>query len=503
MSKRLIVIGLLFVVALALGLSGRGSAAVQGKPNVNWSPCYSDFGTFECGKVNVPLDYDANRGAIPIQMVKLAASDPSQRIGTLFLNPGGPGGSGVDFVLEAGAFLFTDEVRAKFDLVGFDPRGVLRSKPLRCFGSPKKWDPFFTPFPFPLTPEEEQIWITADLYLVDACAARGGKIGEHMATANVARDLDLLRQAVGDDKLNYVGYSYGSFLGATYANMFPGKVGALVVDGVLDPIAWTTGAPGQAHLPFSTRLRSDAGAMATLNEFFRLCDEGDCPFGPNSADRFEDLTEAVLADPSLIDYSNLIGFTLSAMYDSSSWEQFALDLADLESAIATGAPLAARFEQFRPAYMGKRGFPKYPNFLEGFPGVACTDSDNPDSYDAWSAAGAASDAAFGYFGRIWTWVSSVCAKWPFADADRYVGPFNRNTTNPVLVVGTKFDPATRYEGALTVDALLPNSRLLTVNGWGHTSLFLSQCANEAVSAYLLTRNAPASATCSQDVTPFG
>ena len=297
--------------------------AAAPKPKIAWSPCHRDLGPFECGTVQVPLDYDTQSGTISLSLVRLPATDPSRRIGSLFLNPGGPGGSGVDFTLFAGPFLYTDEVRARFDLVGFDPRGIIRSSAFRCFGTDKQWDPYFTPFAFPSNAQEEAVWIAADHYLDDACAQRGGRIGEHMSTANVARDLDVLREAVGDDMLTYAGYSYGSFLGTTYANMFPGKVRALVVDGVLDPIAWTTGAPGQSGVPFSTRLRSDAGAMATLTEFFRLCDAGDCAFGPDSADRFADLAAQLKADPNPIDYSGLIGMTLGAMYDSSSWEDFA------------------------------------------------------------------------------------------------------------------------------------------------------------------------------------
>lgn len=501
MRNHWVVLGLLGALVLLLAVGGETGAAAP-KPKIAWSPCNRDLGPFECGTVQVPLDYDTPRGTISIAVVRLPAADPSRRIGSLFLNPGGPGGSGVEFTLFAGPFLYSDEVRARFDLVGFDPRGIGRSTAFRCFGTPKQWDPYFTPFFFPLTPEQEEIWIAADRYLNDACAQHGGKIGEHMSTANVARDLDMLREAVGDEMLTYAGYSYGSFLGNTYANMFPNRVRAVVVDGVLDPIAWTTGAPGQSALPFSTRLRSDAGAMATLNEFFRLCDAGDCPFGPNSAERYADLTEAVLADPAVIDYSGLIGITLFAMYDSASWEQLAQDLVDIESAVASGTAFMPRSDTFRPMYVTKRGFPRYPNFVEGFPAVACSDSDNPDAYSAWSAAGAAADATFGYFGRIWTWVSSICAEWPMADADRYTGPFTRSTANPVLVVGTRYDPATRYEGALTVDALLPSSRLLTVEGWGHTSLFLSACADAIVSTYLLTSTAPTSSTCTQDFTPF-
>jgi pimeloyl-ACP methyl ester carboxylesterase len=501
MSKRRFVLGLI-TLALVLGVGSQSGTAAPGK--IAWSPCFKDLGPFQCGTLQVPLDYDTPSASISIAVARLPATDPAHRVGSLFLNPGGPGGSGIDFLLFAGPFLYSPEVHAKFDLVGFDPRGIIRSSAFRCFGNPKQWEPFFTPFPFPLTPEEEATWITADRYLDSACAQRGGAIGSHMSTANVARDLDQLRQAVGDEKLTYAGYSYGSFLGQTYANMFPEKVRALIIDGVLDPIAWTTGDPGQQGLPFSTRLRSDAGAMATLNEFFRLCDAGDCPFGPDAAARYADLAAHAKADPTVISYNDLIGATLGAMFDSSSWEDFAAFLADIESAQASTPSLQARTKAFqvRPMYIAKRGFPQYPNFVEGFPAVACGDSDNPHSYTAWHDAGAAADAAFGYFGRIWTWVSSICAEWPTADADRYTGPFTKTTANPVLVVGNLYDPATRYQGALRAHALLPNSRLLTANGWGHTSLFLSACADAIASTYLLTSNAPASSTCSQDFTPF-
>jgi pimeloyl-ACP methyl ester carboxylesterase len=494
------------------------SSALASPTKIAWSKCYSALGPFECGTVQVPLDYDSPNGAtISLALVRLPASDPARRIGSLFLNPGGPGGSGVDFTLFAGPVLYTDEVRARFDLVGFDPRGTNRSTALRCFGNPRQWAPYFTPFAFPSTPSEEQTWITADLYLDSNCAQRGGRIADHMATADVARDLDVLRQAVGDPKLTYAGYSYGTFLGQTYANMFPDNVRAIVIDGVLDPIAWTTGRGDGSTVPFSTRLRSDAGAQATLGEFFRLCDAGgaNCAFGPDSAARFAALGDAVKRHPLQItfpdgstgelNYSNLIAVTLGAMYDSSSWESFAQLLADVE-ATANPRALGVRLQPFwhpTNAYITKRGFPHYPNLVEGFPAVACSDSDNPHSYSAWSAAGAEADAAFGYFGRIWTWASSICAAWPSSDPDRYMGPFTNHTANPVLVIGNRFDPATRYEGAVTAATLLPNSRLLTVHGWGHTSLFLSGCADATVTRYLVDLTLPSAGTvCEQDHVPF-
>jgi len=495
------------------------SHAASSVPRINWSACYREFGfPFECGTVQVPLDYgNPSAAAILIAVVRLPASDPAHKIGSLFFNPGGPGGSGVDFVLGAGPFVYTEEVRARFDLVGFDPRGIARSTALRCFGNPRQWTPYFTPFSFPITQEEADIWEAADRYLDAACAQRGTKIIDHMSTADTARDLDVLRQAVGDAMLTYAGYSYGTFLGVTYANLFPGKVRALVVDGVLDPIAWTTGNPGEGDtIPFSTRLHSDKGAMDTLNEFFRLCDENPatCAFSGGAADRFAALAARLRAAPIQIEfpdgsifffsYQDLIGNSLGAMYDSFSWPDFALFLADIESLAPPtqlGARLYAVWDDL--GFINNRGFPHYPNYIEGFPGVACADSDNPNNYQAWWDAAQQAEANYGYFGPLWTYVSSICAAWPGAQTGRYTGPFTANTANPVLVVGNFFDPATRYEGAQTVAGLLPNSRLVSLNGWGHVSLFLSQCMDQTVAAYLLHGTLPPAGTvCNQDMIPF-
>ncbi len=502
-------------VAVLLAFLAAGTAHASAT-KIGWSKCFG--GPFQCGTLQVPLDYSKPNGTtISLSVVRLPATDPAHRIGSLLLNPGGPGGSGVDYTVFAGPDLYTPEVRARFDLVGFDPRGVARSTALRCFGSPRQWEPAFQNVAFPLTPGEQDAWIAADRYLVDACDQRGGAIIDHMATADVARDMDGLRAALGDDQLTYAGVSYGSYLGVTYANLFPDRVRAVVVDGVLDPIVWSTGRGNEAAtLPFSTRLQSDVGAQATLNEFFRLCDAGgpNCVFSGGAAARYAALAGRLRANPvpitfpdgttGVLDYSNFIGITLGGLYDSLSWPDLAAFLADVEHQ-ASARTLGARAERFRgtPAYIAKRGFPHYPNFLENFPAVACSDSDNPDTYDAWWNAGIAADAAHGYFGRLWTWASAICASWHHTDAARYMGPFNRRTANPVLVVGNLFDPATPYQGAQTVDALLPNSALLTVHGWGHTSLFLSACADETIARYLVDRRTPAPGTiCEQDVVPF-
>lgn len=510
------------VTLLSLCFSLVPLPAAQAAPavsRINWSPCYQQFGPYECGTLQVPLDYDnPGAAAISLALIRLRATDPAHRIGSLFLNPGGPGGSGVDLVLFAGQFLYTPEVRARFDVVGFDPRGISRSTALRCFGTPKQWEPYFTTFAFPMTMEEADAWEQADRYVDDACAQRGTKIIDYMSTGNVARDLDLMRQAVGDELLTYAGYSYGTFIGQAYANMFPNNFRALVIDGVLDPIAWTTGEPGQEALPFSTRLHSDMGALATLTEFFRLCDANPatCAFaGPTpTAERYDALAERLKANPlvfpqpdgsvATFGYSNLVGNTLGAMYDSFSWPSFAEFLAVLDQ-LAAPATLAAKLQAFQveAGLITKRGFPQYPNYIEGFPAVACADSDNPDSYSAWWQAGIAADAQFRYFGRLWTWVSSICAAWPGGNNGRYMGPFTAQTANPVLVVGNLYDPATRYQGAQKAAALLPNSRLITLNGWGHVSVALSACMDQYVSDYLLSGALPPVGTvCNQDLVPF-
>jgi pimeloyl-ACP methyl ester carboxylesterase len=501
-------------VGIALGALVMAAPAVGAPSKITWSKCFG--GPVQCALVQVPLDYD-NPGGTQIQLAlaRLPASDPEHRIGSLFLNPGGPGGSGVAQVVFDGEHLFTDEVRARYDLVGFDPRGVASSTGVRCFGSERQLP--LAPFPFPTTDEEVATWIETD-HAVDArCAQRASRLISHMSTANVARDMDRLRALVGDANLHYDGVSYGSYLGTTYANLFPERVGRMVIDGVLDPIAWSTGEPGTGStVPFSTRVGSGAATYATLQEFFRLCDEAgpDCAFSGGAAERFAALGEQLKAAPvpfvfpdgseGILDYPNLIGLTLGAMYYSPDWKDFAEGLAAAESA-APAATIGARLARFAGAagYINHRGLPRYYNFVENFPAVACADSDNPGDYAAWISVSAAQDVAAPLFGRPWTWFSSICADWPFTDADRYMGPFATTPEHPMLVVGNLSDPATPYAGAQKVAGLLAGSRLLTLDAWGHTSLFLSSCADAAIGAYLVDGTLPAPGTvCAQDAPIF-
>lgn len=495
--------------ARAVKPDSAATAARGTRAHVAWRPCR---GGFFCARVQVPLDYDHPAGSqISLALIRLPATRPGARIGSLFVNPGGPGGSGVDFVRQAGPALLTPAVRARFDIVGFDPRGVIRSTPVRCFDTAEQAFSVFAPFPYPNSPAKKREWIADEHRLDAACAHRGGPIMDHMTTADAARDLDRLRQAVGDSKLSYYGVSYGSFLGNTYANLFPHKVRALVIDGVLDPVAWTTGrGMNGRRVPFSTRLHSAVGAQATLREFLRLCDAGgpNCAFAPHATRRYAKLYRRLKHRPlpmpgpgrSTVRYdeSFLIADTLGAMYDSASWPDFASYLAHLERRTRV-RQLASRLSHVRARQTGA----SYPNIVEGFPGVACSDTVNPSHYAAWTRAAASSFRTDGLFGPLWTWVSSICADWPGHDSDRYLGPFNHRTAHPVLVVGNLFDPATPYQGAVTAARLLPNARLLTLRAWGHTSLFRSSCADHAIAHYLLTASPPPRGkVCRQDIVPF-
>jgi pimeloyl-ACP methyl ester carboxylesterase len=497
---------------------------------IKWQPCEGVADAqFECASVYVPLNhqrhvdsYSAFRSderMVRIALARLPASGGTNKKGSLFLNPGGPGGSGVDMVLNIGPYLFTEEVRRNYDLVGFDPRGIARSDELTCFEDLSELAPFIGVPDFPITHDEVSQYRNLDQYLSGMCAMRASELINHMSTADVARDLDLLRQAVGDEKLYFAGYSYGSYLGVTYANLFPENVGAMVLDGVIDPIAWSTGRGWASYfLPYSTRMRSAEGAQDTLQEFFRTCDEGGieaCALAGDAESRFNSVVERIKEEPLVIlddngdeiviDYSTVVIGTLNALYSPASWSELASTAAVIEENLGD-SEIANRYYSLRHAlgFEDDRGDVIIPQPEVAAAGVSCSDSDNPYYYDYWSWAAEISDRVYKYFGSPWTWKSSICHSWVGSKESRYAGDFKVNTDRPVLVVNTLFDPATPYHGAKTVERLLRNSRLLTVNGWGHTSLFISECADHVVAEYLLRGALPErGATCDPDTTPFG
>jgi pimeloyl-ACP methyl ester carboxylesterase len=471
--------------------------------------------------VFAPLDYNRPDGVrVAISVIRLPAGDPGRRIGSLLLNPGGPGGSGVDFARDVAKFLPL-ELRGRFDIVGFDPRGILRSSPLRCYDTFDQAMAGVPQFAFPLTAAEEREQRRTDQAFANACARHGGPILDHMSTADAARDMDLLRQALGDQKLTFLGYSYGSFLGQVYANLFPKRVRAIVIDGVLDPVAWTTGRGTEAATtPFSIRLHSDQGASRTLGEFFRLCDAAasDCAFSGGARSRYSRLATALRRNPIPVEdengeeedftYADLVATTLGALYEPLAWPDAAEFFADLEGGVSAER-LGRRLATLRTGLglSAAAAQEPYPNIREGGPSVICSDGINPRSFEVWRRAVHTAARQVRYFGRLWGWVGSACAPWPAtAGQDRYLGPWSARTSAPVLVVGNFFDPATRYQGAVTASRLLPNSRLLSYAGWGHVAYFArgNFCIDSAVTHYIVTAEVPApGAVCQPEGSPFG
>ena len=482
-------------------------AAAVAVPRLDWKPCEDRFPGFLCANATVPVDYDDPGGrTTTIALAKRPASDPAHRIGTVFVNPGGPGSSGV-FKVEFGLGDALDaELDGRFDVVGFDPRGVIASDPIHCFGSQEAEDHFVEGLPiFPYRPDQVKPFYDRWTSLASTCLA-ADPLTRHMSTADVARDLDLLRRAVGDSKLSYLGFSYGGYIGDTYANLFPDKVRAMVFDGVLDPRLWSSG----------WQVDSDRVSTEKVwNELLRLCDvAGDeCAFHtPGGAkDRWERLADAIREQPVTLDdgfvysYDFLIQDAFGTAARPEGWDEdlafydSVADLVEARTSVAAGTSgrRAAVVANQRPT----KPEPTYFNFLEAAYGNMCADIDYPRTLGAFQAIGDYAERG-SRFGPWWWWYNTPCAHWPVAD-DRYTGPWTARTSAPVLVVGNYFDPSTAYSGARATANQLPNSRLLSYAGWGHTAYLRSACVTDAVNAYLIRGTLPPQGTvCPANPNPF-
>jgi pimeloyl-ACP methyl ester carboxylesterase len=483
-------------------------------PKLGWYKCYE---TAECATTRLPLDYDKPKGATTeIAVLRIKAKDQKHKIGSLFLNPGGPGGSATDFALFAPYFL-SDSLLQRFDIVGVDPRGIGASAHVRCFRSVKDQAAVLDLFnvPFPYTRAEEKRYVTGSKRMGKACSTTGRPLSGAMSTAEVARDMDVMRRAVGDRKLNYLGFSYGTALGQYYANMFPDRFRALVVDGVLEPNAWV----GNTRQILDARLRSADGAYRALIEILRRCDragEKYCVFADGDPVRnFETIARELRAKPLdlpdgeggtfTVTYAIFISAILGSLYGTDAGPVVTEIAAEVWAALHEGST-AALTERARAARATKRGYDfPYENSFEAGSAVICTDGRHPADAGSWPAATARRDQQVPYFGRAWGWVDSQCAHntWTVQDEDAYRGPFTKRTAAPVLVVGSFWDPATNYRNAVASSRLLPNSRLLSSNNWGHTAYGSGVCVTTSIDNYLLTGTPPAKGTvCTDSVQPF-
>ncbi len=498
--------------------------------------------------MDLPLDYDDPQGAqTSVAVLRHRATDQKHKIGSLFVNPGGPGGSGVELAAAAPYFL-GPRLLARFDIVGVDPRGVNFSDNVRCWKNAGGQAAVLTALSigFPWTTSEKNAFVKSSRSFGRACSTTGRPLSASMSTAQVARDLDVLRRAVGDRKLTFLGLSYGSYLGNVYANMFPDRVRAVAIDGVLDPVAWA-GTRANRTTPQTTLLKSGEGAARALREILVRCRKaGDeyCQFAGmgnperNYAKIMSSLKRAplVTTDPEtgeelVLDYPTMVGFLLSDLYLPFGWVfvdgdlSFVMELmqpaarrgsvraaaqADARTALLERVRTARSADKAAAARSAKRragfgyAFP-YDNSFEAFQSVLCTDGINPPDAGKWPRYADAADRAAPDFGRLWTWPSAPCASrtWTVRDEDSFRGSFTHRTANPVLVVGNYWDPATNYDGATRVASLLPNSRLLSNDSWGHTAYGTSACVNRAMDSYLLTRRLPGvGKVCVGDDQPF-
>ncbi|GAB1691694.1 alpha/beta hydrolase [Krasilnikovia sp. M28-CT-15] len=489
-------------------------------PKLDWYSCYQ---WAQCATAQVPLDYDNPRGRqVTLGLVRVRAKDQDRKIGSLFVNPGGPGASATSMALAAPQFL-SDTLLERFDIVGVDPRGIGTSDQVQCFDSAAPQTralKTLNTLPFPMGAKQVKSYVRSAGKLARGCSTTGRELAGAMSTAEVARDMDVMRRAVGDDKLTYLGFSYGSALGQYYANMFPDRFRALAVDGTINPRAWVgTKKTGNANQ--DERLRSADGAYRALIEVLHRCERAGstkCAFaGPDTVRRFATLAGRLKAEPLRIGgmrltYAAFVSIALESLYDPQGADvlaQIAAELWTLTGHRSTlpGDNIEVARDSLRQRLVARRagrGFP-YDNSLEAYAAVMCTDGRHPASAKGWARKAAAADRRAPYFGRAWAWASVPCARnaWTVRDEDAYTGPFNRRTARPVLIVGSYWDPATNYRDAVKAAELLPNSRLLRSDNWGHTAYGTSSCATSAVDRYLLYRELPkASTVCKGDAQPF-
>jgi pimeloyl-ACP methyl ester carboxylesterase len=440
---------------------------------------YSACGENQCAKLTVPVDYAHPDGAtIQLSVLKVPAKDPSDRIGSLVVNPGGPGGSGV---LYAAGAKFTDPVRAAYDVVGVDPRGVGTSAPVKCL-SDRELDTFLGGDPTPDNRSEEQNLAAVAQAFADKCKANGGTLLGHVSTIEAAKDMDVLRAALGEPKLNYLGKSYGTFLGATYADLFPAKVGRFVLDGVVDPNltssqvnegqavgfetatrAYVKDCVDKGYCPLGTTL--DSG-MARLRGFLKQMDASPLPLNDPFVKRLtEGWASLGIAGP---------------MYDPQRWP----NLTDaLRQAFAgQGEPLMKLAEAYAErtttgAYVG--------NLMQVIYAVNCLDRSDVKALTHYEAEARSLTVSAPTWGPFLAWSTVPCGYWP-VPANNAPKKITAAGSGPIVVVGTTRDPATPYKWAQGLSAELRNGHLVTYNGDGHTAYMRSNsCLDDAVDAYLV------------------
>lgn len=451
---------------------------------LSWHDC--GVPGFQCSTMKVPLDYAHPVAAddLKLAVARKKAAGPGKRLGSMLVNPGGPGGSAIDY-LQYAALGYPAPVTSRYDMAAVDPRGVARSEPVECLTDPQM-DAYAAVDATPDDSAEINKLVTADRGFANGCDKRSAKILGHVSTVDSARDMDVLRALLGDQKLTYVGKSYGTFLGATYAGLFPQRVGRLVLDGAMDP---SVGALESS--------RAQAGGFeVAFKAFAQDCvKRADCPLGTTSTDDagkrldafFASLDAHPLSTAGSRPLTEALGTTgvIAAMYDEGAWPTLRGALASALK--GDGAPLLALSD----SYYERDDQGKYSNLMYANAAVNCLDlppalSSPADVERALPSFRAASP----HFGTALAWSSLICGYWPLP-ATGHAQRIEAKGAAPILVVGTIRDPATPYAWAVSLASQLSSGHLLTYDGDGHTAYARgSDCIDTAVNAYLLAGTVP-------------
>jgi pimeloyl-ACP methyl ester carboxylesterase len=494
------------LTALAIGVPPAFAARTAGVPALIWQPC-GTAAAVQCASARVPLDYDRPGGRkVTLFVARSPATEPAQRIGSLFVNFGGPGGTAADTVEAGGAGVFR-VLNRRFDIVAMDPRGVGQSQPsIDCKVNQETLGLYSQPFTTPLNLRVRGL-VSAGARYIKRCLARSPtSILKHVSTANVARDLNLLRRALGERRLNYLGFSYGSLLGATFARLFPRSYRTMVLDGPLDPSVYL-------NSPLEDGANVAAALERALGRFFRACavDQVACRgFGGNDPRKVYDrlarrLDAAPLpaagypSDPRPVDGDDLRAATAIALYKKQFWPLLAQALAGAKAGDGSSV------RQLADLFYMRVSDGSYDPFTDRFFTIRAAEVRFPRSFDTYLRAGERSWRKQKHFWFNTGYSELQYGLYPLRDRDAFYGPFRVPRSSPTpLVVATTHDPSTPYGDGKNLVRELGNARLLTMRGDGHTAYGSGSptCIDPAIERYLITVALPAAgATCRQDV-PF-
>jgi pimeloyl-ACP methyl ester carboxylesterase len=483
---------------LAVGMVAPAPAAAE--PRIAWTACGERL---ECATVPVPLDWSRPHGrTITLAVARHLASDPAHRIGSLLVNPGGPGDSGVHEAITRGAEL--DALTAgRFDVVGWDPRGSGRSTPVSCFGSAAERAAFWGDLVVPSTRAQERRYLARTVQLARRCGQRNGALLAHLSMADQVRDLDHLRSLVGDRRLTFFGESNGTLMGQTYANMFPGRVRAMALDGVVDPIPYNRGT--EAALANGL---TDTDAV--WDRFVASCEAagpsrcamaGQGPVRPRVDGLLARIKKAPLpapnaVPPGVLTYGELITLAKFAVPAfPADWPDVSgpLELAiEGDGSILKDLTANLTSDAFRLAF-------------EQNVALTCADAPSRQTAAQWPEAVHRLERVSRIGGTAFGWVNGApCASWPARSAVRYAGPWNAVTRTPILLISLRYEPNTPLVSARVAERRLGNAVLLVQDGVGHlTANNPSACVTGALAAYLVHLRTPARGTvCASDHEPF-